>query len=321
MGSKWRAMSEAEKHPFKVDAQRTNRQLRRRMSSANPEQLLVRHEMWIQRCPAAPFNANEDAVTANTQPSPQPSLVLVHYLGDDAFQMLTIPPKPILVVSQPVPTPADARGTNLLSTDCAIGSMQLQLLCLPDVVAPAESADGEEMQDVGLCDGGEQYDEGGEDRSPALQPSSHPCSDQNNDGPTAVALGGPSPVLARVVTAASVKPSDGVVLREGRAALLAHQEAEVQSAQHSLEALLQYATPVVGGPETRALGGANAAELQPALGCAHRSPSLVQSSWRLFTSCTHASGRAPYGCEAAFGYDSPENDESEQFARNVFLCI
>ena len=271
MGSKWRAMSEAEKHPFKVDAQRTNRQLRRRMSSANPEQLLVRHEMWIQRCPAAPFNANEDAVTANTV--------------------------------------------------TAIGSMQLQLLCLPDVAAPAESSDGEEMQDVGLCDGGEQYDEGGEDRSPALQPSSHPCSDQNNDGPTAVAGGGPSPVLARVVTAASVKPSDGVVLREGRAALLAHQEAEVQSAQHSLEALLQYATPVVGGPETRALGGANAAELQPALGCAHRSPSLAQSSWRLFTSCTHASGRAPYGCEAAFGYDSPENDESEQFARNVFLCI
>ena len=69
-------MTEAQKHPYKVEAQRTNRKLRQRMSSANPEQLLVRHEMWLRRA------AVDES--SPTSPSRLPTIVLVHYLGDVA---------------------------------------------------------------------------------------------------------------------------------------------------------------------------------------------------------------------------------------------
>ena len=97
-------MTEAQKHPYKVEAQRTNRKLRQRMSSANPEQLLVRHEMWLQR--AAVDEPSQ------TSPSHLPCLVLVHYLGDDAFQMLTVPPLPICV-RPPVVCAPDVHGPSV----------------------------------------------------------------------------------------------------------------------------------------------------------------------------------------------------------------
>ena len=138
VGSRWRSMTEAQKHPYKVEAQRTNRKLRQRMSSANPEQLLVRHEMWLQRA----------AVDESSQTSPShlPCIVLVHYLGDDAFQMLTVPPRPIRVRPPAVRAPGSQGPTDTLSSSCSIGSVQLQLQCLP-VTVLAESSEGEEMHE------------------------------------------------------------------------------------------------------------------------------------------------------------------------------
>ena len=129
-------MTEAQKHPYKVEAQRTNRKLRQRMSSANPEQLLVRHEMWLRR--AAVDEPSQ------TSPSHLPCIVLVHYLGDDAFQMLTVPPRPICV-SPPVVRAPDVQGpTDTLSSSCSVSSVQLQLQCLPDVTVSAEGSEGDE---------------------------------------------------------------------------------------------------------------------------------------------------------------------------------
>ena len=132
-------MTEAQKHPYKVEAQRTNRKLRQRMSSANPEQLLVRHEMWLQR--AAVDEPSQ------TSPSHLPCIVLVHYLGDDAFQMLTVPPRPICV-RPPVVCAPDVHGpSDTLSSSCSVSSVQLQLQCLTDVTVSAEGSEGEEMHE------------------------------------------------------------------------------------------------------------------------------------------------------------------------------
>ena len=132
-------MTEAQKHPYKVEAQRTNRKLRQRMSSANPEQLLVRHEMWLQR--AAVDEPSQ------TSPSHLPCIVLVHYLGDDAFQMLTVPPRPICV-RPPVVCAPDVHGpSDTLSSSCSVSSVQLHLQCLPDVTVSAEGSEGEEMHE------------------------------------------------------------------------------------------------------------------------------------------------------------------------------
>ena len=128
-------MTEAQKHPYKVEAQRTNRTLRQRMSSANPEQLLVRHEMWLQR--AAVDEPSQ------TSPSHLPCLVLVHYLGDDAFQMLTVPPRPICVRPTVVCAPDVQGPSDTLSSSCSVSSVQLQLQCLPDVTVAAEGSEGE----------------------------------------------------------------------------------------------------------------------------------------------------------------------------------
>ena len=172
VGERWRSMTDAQKQPFKIEAQRTNRQLRRRMSSADPEQLLVRHEMWLQT--ARPFStsavpsynspaaAAAAAAVAGVHP---PTLVLVHYLGDDAYQCLTVPPRPIIVndTATPVPEPVDgptglraqppllchpvsrvshAIGTDTVSSVQQTATTQLQLLCVPatPVVLPVAPA-------------------------------------------------------------------------------------------------------------------------------------------------------------------------------------
>lgn len=87
VGQQWRDMSADEKLPFVEEAQTTNRLIRSRMATADPQQLLVRHEMWLQK--------SEPGVAAPSMGPP--SKVLVHYLGDDAFQCLSKPPRPILV--------------------------------------------------------------------------------------------------------------------------------------------------------------------------------------------------------------------------------
>ena len=116
-------MTAAQKHPFKVAAQSANRKLRQRMSSADPEQLLVRHEMWLQTA----------AVDESSQTSQiLPTLVLVHYLGDDAFQMLTVPPRPIRVRPLAVRT-LDSQTTSSADVTHDVTHQ------VPDVFAPPRS--------------------------------------------------------------------------------------------------------------------------------------------------------------------------------------
>jgi hypothetical protein len=87
VGQQWRDMPAQAKAPFIDEAQRTNRLIRQRMATADPQQLLVRHEMWLQKAQIGVAAAS----------SGTPARVLVHYLGDDAFQCLSKPPRPILV--------------------------------------------------------------------------------------------------------------------------------------------------------------------------------------------------------------------------------
>ena len=212
-------MTEAQKHPYKVEAQRTNRKLRQRMSSANPEQLLVRHEMWLQR--AAVDEASQ------TSPSHLPCIVLVHYLGDDAFQMLTVPPRPIRVRPPAVRAPGSQGPTDTLSSSCSIGSVQLQLQCLP-VTVLTESSEGEEMHE----------EERGVDEEDAVGERRNAPSFDNAEThkPTLVLSSSPRmqhpmlatsepPILAQVVhvpTPVHVpSPSGGFVLRERPAPLAA----------------------------------------------------------------------------------------------------
>lgn len=74
VGQQWRDMTPEEKQPFIDECCAENRLLRQRLSSADPQQLLVRHEMWLQES------------TPGVRKAVQPSLILVHYLGDDAYQ-------------------------------------------------------------------------------------------------------------------------------------------------------------------------------------------------------------------------------------------
>ena len=78
VGEQWRAMGDDAKKVYRDEAERSNRLLRQRLASANPSELLVRHEMWIQRVDAESG--------ARSKP---PAWTLVHYLGDAAFQNLT----------------------------------------------------------------------------------------------------------------------------------------------------------------------------------------------------------------------------------------
>ena len=54
---------------------------------ADPAELLVRHEMWLQGGPDTAATVGGNATR-----------VLVHYLGDDAFHQMSIPPRPIKIV-------------------------------------------------------------------------------------------------------------------------------------------------------------------------------------------------------------------------------
>lgn len=84
IGERWRALSDEDRRPYQQSALEVNRDSRRRMALADPAQLLVRHEM----CLTGPSVADDVGMR-----------VLVHYLGDDAFQRLTQPPRPMRVTT------------------------------------------------------------------------------------------------------------------------------------------------------------------------------------------------------------------------------
>ena len=80
IGHQWRALPEAEKATYKKEAARLNRNMRARLSSIDPQQLLARHEMWLQ-------SGSNGGKPKPHKPGEAHRLV-VHYLGDDAFQCL-----------------------------------------------------------------------------------------------------------------------------------------------------------------------------------------------------------------------------------------
>ena len=342
VGSRWRSMTEAQKHPFKVEAQRTNRKLRQRMSSANPEQLLVRHEMWLQR--AAVDEPSQ------TSPSHLPCIVLVHYLGDDAFQMLTVPPRPICVRPPVVHAPGSQGPTDPLSSSCSIGSVQLQLQCLPGVTVLAESSESEEMHE----------EERGVDEEDAVGEGRNAPSFNNakTHTPTLMLTSSPRmqhpmlatsepPILAQVVhvpTPVHVPmPSGGFVLRERPAPLAACspgmllQGPKARSAQNNLDGSSASATGVANGPGDEVCTQPSDADTSDApvspisstgsdvtkskcASCSPQLPSCHVLTQRL-TLCMHC-GRT-FGAGLGAGASSSSSDESkspEQFARDVFLA-
>jgi len=102
IGQRWRSLPDSEKQPYKELATQTNRLLRQRMASADPKQLIVRHEMWVQ-----PIEAGQEAGEGQAS---KPAHVLVHYLGDDAFQCLTIPPQPVFIMQESSYSDDDSDG-------------------------------------------------------------------------------------------------------------------------------------------------------------------------------------------------------------------
>ena len=64
--------------------------------------LLVRHEMWVQ-----PIDMLDEG---------PPSRVLIHYLGDDGFQRMSVPPAPIRVVAEPEGPAAAALDSSTIVT-------------------------------------------------------------------------------------------------------------------------------------------------------------------------------------------------------------
>lgn len=88
----WRALSAEEQEPFIKEARVFNATSRQRKAHADPSQLLVRHEMCLR---VSADGARDGA----TLPKDVESRYLIHYLGGDAFQLLTIPPRPLRVVS------------------------------------------------------------------------------------------------------------------------------------------------------------------------------------------------------------------------------
>ena len=77
IGLLWRNLDAEARASFVAEAKELNK---RRLALANPSELLVRHEMQLQE-----KGVEGDGTT-----------VLVHYLGDHAYQQLAIPPRPTL---------------------------------------------------------------------------------------------------------------------------------------------------------------------------------------------------------------------------------
>ena len=113
VGRMWRAMPSAEKEAYKAQAAAKNRNARQRMAAAQPQELLVRHEMWLQL---------SDLWTASDPPfdGACSERLLLHYLGDDAWHCLSCPPDAIGIVTDPwvpsTPSPWRSIGSGMRTT-------------------------------------------------------------------------------------------------------------------------------------------------------------------------------------------------------------
>lgn len=232
-------------------------------------------------------------------------------------------------------------GTDTLSSSCSIGSVQLQLQCLPGVTFLTESSEFEEMLE----------EEGGGDEAVAMGNQSAPSSDHaETHTPSLVASSSPRahylsepPILAQVVHIPT--PIGGFVLRDRPAPLAACSlgsmlrqaplvQAQVRSAsQNSLDEPPESTAGVFNRPADAQPSDADTSE-------APLSPTGSEAQLKdECASCTtsdlhpvHLLTRHPalciYGRTFGAGYDSPETDveqfaredESEQFARDVFLA-
>jgi hypothetical protein len=130
-------------HALQEEATQANRLVRQRLRSANPSELLVRHEMWLQ-------------LADPKERSARPAKTLVHYLGDAAFQNLSIPPVPVIVEGDDGGLRAQRPGDAISAGDSVL-SVQLLLRCRvsnalgsdggSDGAPAAEGADFDETSD------------------------------------------------------------------------------------------------------------------------------------------------------------------------------
>lgn len=96
IGARWRAMSAEEKAPYGAEAHANNRLVRQRMADADPAELLVCHEIWLRKCGEPRYGSFKGRCVNGTH------CVIVHYLGDDAFQQLSVPPPPDMFTAMPM---------------------------------------------------------------------------------------------------------------------------------------------------------------------------------------------------------------------------
>jgi hypothetical protein len=80
--------------PYVAEAEQTNRKARQRLAQADPSELLVRHEMWLQEPEGEAGGATGGEAEDDEGSDEGSTRVLVHYLGDDAFQQMTVRPRP-----------------------------------------------------------------------------------------------------------------------------------------------------------------------------------------------------------------------------------
>jgi len=120
VGAQWRALPETsdQKIRARAAAAEANRYHRQRLSMADPQQLLVRHEMWLQAAPK--YDDDDDSTDGEGEGEKLPRLpwvelaptrVLVHYLGDDAFQSHGVPPVPARLLVGPDQQPRSSGAT------------------------------------------------------------------------------------------------------------------------------------------------------------------------------------------------------------------
>jgi hypothetical protein len=149
IGEKWRALDESDKQPYVVEAKKLNFAIRQRMATADPSELLVRHEMRLKRYDAE----EEDDATVR---------VLVHYLGDDAFQMLSKPPRPLQVRANPsmATTQADVeqQGQDENSPHVISSSLETAQICIflgcSDIISTTQTLPMPGCSSTSSCSGG-----------------------------------------------------------------------------------------------------------------------------------------------------------------------
>ena len=103
ISAQWRALPAGKKEPYQEHARKQMDQRRQRLQHADPAQLLVKHEMWLR------------SVDGSESPGGT-ARVLIHYLGDDAFQVCHQPPRPV-VVRWPSSTHCSSDGGAVFTDD------------------------------------------------------------------------------------------------------------------------------------------------------------------------------------------------------------